>query len=53
MDPTRKPKTATYVYRCLDVPGVHWPEHVSDRVVYNDVKHYDEVTFPTTTRHTW
>lgn len=51
---TPKPTTATYVYRCLDVLDVRWPERVGDLVrlsraianAYNDVKHYDRGDFP-------
>lgn len=51
---TPRPTTATYVYRCLDVLDVRWPERVGDRVrlsraianAYNDVKHYDRGDFP-------
>lgn len=51
---TPRPTTATYVYRCLDVLAVQWPERVGDRVglskaianAYNDVKHYDRGDFP-------
>ncbi|MDR5699962.1 ApeA N-terminal domain 1-containing protein [Agromyces aerolatus] len=49
-----RPTTATYVYRCLDVLDVLWPERIRDRVGlaraiannYNDVKHYDRGDFP-------
>jgi hypothetical protein len=49
-----RPTTATYVYRCLDVLDVQWPERISNRVGlsraiasnYNDVKHYDRGEFP-------
>lgn len=49
-----RPTTATYVYRCLDVLNVRWPERIRDRVGlsraitnnYNDVKHYDRGDFP-------
>lgn len=48
------PTTATYVYRCLDVLDVRWPERVNDYVglsraianAYNDVKHYDRGDLP-------
>lgn len=51
---TPRPTTATYVYRCLDVLDVRWPERVGDRIglsraianAYNDVKHYDRGDFP-------
>lgn len=51
---TPKPTTATYVYRCLEVLDVLWPERIRDRVGlaraiannYNDVKHYDRGDFP-------
>jgi hypothetical protein len=50
----RRPTTATYVYRCLDVLNVRWPERIRSRVGlaraiannYNDVKHYDRGEFP-------
>lgn len=50
----RGPTTATYVYRCLAVLDVKWPERIADRVGlsraiarnYNDVKHYDRGDFP-------
>lgn len=49
-----KPTTATFVYRCLDVLAVCWPERLGDRIrlsraianSYNDVKHYDRGDFP-------
>jgi len=49
-----RPTTATYVYRCLDVLEVRWPERIRDRIGlsraiannYNDVKHYDRGEFP-------
>ena len=50
----KRPTTATYVYRCLDVLDVLWPDRIRDRVGlsraiannYNDVKHYDRGEFP-------
>lgn len=49
-----KPTTATYVYRCLAVLDVKWPERIANRAGmsraiarnYNDVKHYDRGDFP-------
>lgn len=49
-----KPTTATYVYRCLDLLDVRWPERIGSRVglaravanSYNAVKHYDRGEFP-------
>jgi hypothetical protein len=49
-----RPTTATYVYRCLDVLNVQWPQRISSRIGlsravannYNDVKHYDRGDFP-------
>lgn len=49
-----RPTTATYVYRCLDVLNVRWPEGVNNMTglsraiadTYNDVKHYDRGDFP-------
>lgn len=49
-----RPTTATYVYRCLAVLDVKWPERIGERVGlsraiarnYNDVKHYDRGDFP-------
>jgi hypothetical protein len=49
-----RPTTATYVYRCLDLLDVLWPERVRDRIGlaraiannYNEVKHYDRGDFP-------
>lgn len=49
-----RPTTSTYVYRCLDVLDVLWPERIRDRVGlaraiannYNEVKHYDRGDFP-------
>lgn len=50
----KRPTMATYVYRCLDVLAVFWPERLGDRVrlshavanSYNDIKHYDRGDFP-------
>lgn len=50
----RRPTSATYVYRCLDVLAVRWPERLGNHVglsraianAYNDVKHYDRGDFP-------
>lgn len=48
------PTMATYVFRCLDLLDVRWPEPIADRVHlaravannYNDVKHFDRGDFP-------
>lgn len=52
--PNPRPTTSTYVYRCLDVLDVMWPEGIRDRIglaraiakTYNEVKHYDRGDFP-------
>ncbi|MGP5305317.1 ApeA N-terminal domain 1-containing protein [Brachybacterium alimentarium] len=49
-----RPTTATFVYRCLDLLDVHWPDRISNRVGlskaiannYNEVKHFDRGDFP-------
>lgn len=49
-----KPSTATYVFRCLEVLNVRWPERIGNRAglsraiadSYNGVKHYDRGDFP-------
>lgn len=49
-----RPTTATYVYRCLELLAVRWPERIGSRIglakavanAYNDVKHYDRGDFP-------
>lgn len=50
----RRPTTATYIYRCLDVLDVRWPDRIENRIGlsraiannYNEVKHYDRGDFP-------
>lgn len=50
----KRPTMATYVYRCLDVLDVRWPERLGDRIrlshavanSYNDIKHYDRGDLP-------
>lgn len=49
-----RPTTATYVYRCLDLLSIRWPERLGSNVglaravanAYNDVKHFDRGDFP-------
>lgn len=49
-----RPTMATYVYRCLDILDVQWPERAGNHIGlsraiangYNDVKHYDRGDFP-------
>ena len=53
-DGRRRPSTATFVYRCLNVLGVRWGDFIESEVGlaraiannYNDVKHYDRGDFP-------